>query len=205
MVKFEDSENYKPTQRFETLVDGIFAIAMTLLVLGLAVPNINSSLSNMVVQNAFSTLLPSFFVLVLSFFLLFVFWNAHHRLFNQMEIIDTNLLWINAVWLLFIILVPFSASALGHYGGYILPSVIFNLNMLGIGILNDQNKRYAIRKNFIQTVTSDIKIHLYVNNVFILLSLLAIILSFIITGWSTILYTLLLPMNFVFRRLNWGK
>jgi uncharacterized membrane protein len=159
----------------------------------------------MVVQNAFSTLLPSFFVLVLSFFLLFVFWNAHHRLFNQMEIIDTNLLWINAVWLLFIILVPFSASALGHYGGYILPSVIFNLNMLGIGILNDQNKRYAIRKNFIQTVTSDIKIHLYVNNVFILLSLLAIILSFIITGWSTILYTLLLPMNFVFRRLNWGK
>jgi uncharacterized membrane protein len=34
MVKFEDSENYKPTQRFETLVDGIFAIAMTLLVLG---------------------------------------------------------------------------------------------------------------------------------------------------------------------------
>ena len=205
MVKFEDSENYKPTQRFETLVDGIFAIAMTLLVLGLAVPNINGSLSNMVVQNAFSTLLPSFFVLVLSFFLLFVFWNAHHRLFNQMEIIDTNLLWINAVWLLFIILVPFSASALGHYGGYILPSVIFNLNMLGIGILNDQNKRYAIRKNFIQTVTSDIKIHLYVNNVFILLSLLAIILSFIITGWSTILYTLLLPMNFVFRRLNWGK
>ena len=205
MVKFEDSENYKPTQRFETLVDGIFAIAMTLLVLGLAVPNINGSLSNMVVQNAFSTLLPSFFVLVLSFFLLFVFWNAHHRLFNQMEIIDTNLLWINAVWLLFIILVPFSASALGHYGGYILPSVIFNLNMLGIGILNDQNKRYAIRKNFIKTVTSDIKIHLYVNNIFILLSLLAIILSFIITGWSTILYTLLLPMNFVFRRLNWGK
>jgi uncharacterized membrane protein len=204
MVKFEDSENYKPTQRFETLVDGIFAIAMTLLVLGLAVPNINGSLSNMVVQNAFSTLLPSFFVLVLSFFLLFVFWNAHHRLFNQMEIIDTNLLWINAVWLLFIILVPFSASALGHYGGYILPSVIFNLNMLGIGILNDQNKRYAIRKKFVQTVTSDLKIHLYVNNVFILLSLLAIILSFIITGWSTILYTLLLPMNFVFRRLNWG-
>jgi uncharacterized membrane protein len=204
MVKLEDSENYKPTQRFETLVDGIFAIAMTLLVLGLAVPNINGSLSNMVVQNAFSTLLPSFFVLVLSFFLLFVFWNAHHRLFNQMEIIDTNLLWINAVWLLFIILVPFSASALGHYGGYILPSVIFNLNMLGIGILNDQNKRYAIRKKFVQTVTSDLKIHLYVNNVFILLSLLAIILSFIITGWSTILYTLLLPMNFVFRRLNWG-
>jgi uncharacterized membrane protein len=205
MVKLEDSENYKPTKRFETLVDGIFAIAMTLLVLGLAVPNINGSLSNIVVQNAFSTLLPSFLVLVLSFFLLFVFWNAHHRLFNQMEIIDTNLLWINAVWLLFIILVPFSASALGHYGGYIIPSVIFNLNMLAIGILNDQNKRYAIRKNFIQNVTSDIKIHLYVNNVFILISLLAIILSFIITGWSTILYTLLLPMNFVFKRLNWGK
>jgi len=114
MVKSADSERYLPTKRLETLVDGIFAIAMTLLVLGLAVPHINGPLSNMVVQNSFYSLLPNLFSFVLSFILLALFWNIHHRIFTQIKFINSTLLWINVVWLLFIVLVPFSASAIGE-------------------------------------------------------------------------------------------
>lgn len=56
--------------RIETLVDGIFAIAMTLLVLDLAVPHINGPLSNLIIENSLETLLPSFISLVVSFILL---------------------------------------------------------------------------------------------------------------------------------------
>lgn len=49
MGEYEGFSPYMETKRLETLVDGIFAIAMTLLVLGLAVPQINGPLSNMVV------------------------------------------------------------------------------------------------------------------------------------------------------------
>ena len=157
MVKKEDTEYYMPTKRLETLVDGIFAIAMTLLVLGLAVPQLNGSLSNTIILNSYYNLIPNFFAMILSFFLLAVFWNGHHRIFNQIEMINNTLLWINVIWLLFIILVPFSASSLGQYGSYMLPNVIFNINMLGIGIFLYLNTYYAIRKNFIKKETIKFK------------------------------------------------
>lgn len=49
------------TNRIEALTDGIFAIAMTLMVLSLAVPDIDGQLSNLAVQNALYGLLPSFY------------------------------------------------------------------------------------------------------------------------------------------------
>lgn len=201
MVKPEDSEHYLPTRRLETLVDGIFAIAMTLLVLSLAVPHINEPLSNTVIQNSFYGLLPNIFSFVLSFILLALFWIGHHRIFNQIKMIDSTLLWINVVWLMFIVLVPFSSSALGQYGNYIIPSVIFNLNMLGIAIFLYLIRYYAIRKNFIQEVnTPQMKYGKRVNVGFIFISLLALVLSFTITSWSTTVYALLLPLNLVIRR-----
>lgn len=201
MVKPEDSEHYLPTRRLETLVDGIFAIAMTLLVLSLAVPHINEPLSNTVIQNSFYGLLPNIFSFVLSFILLALFWIGHHRIFNQIKMIDSTLLWINVVWLMFIVLVPFSSSALGQYGNYIIPSVIFNLNMLGIAIFLYLIRYYAIRKNFIQEVnTPQMKYGKRVSVGFIFISLLALVLSFTITSWSTTVYALLIPLNLVIRR-----
>lgn len=185
-----------PTKRFETLVDGIFAIAMTLLVLGLAVPQINGSLSNTVILSSYYNLIPNFFALVLSFFLLALFWNGHHRIFNEIKMINNTLLWINVIWLLFIILVPFSASSVGEYGNYILPNVIFNINMLGIGMFLYLNTYYAIRKNLIKETTK-FRHRKHVSIGFILISLLALLCSFTFTSWSTTLYILLLPLNLV--------
>ena len=201
MVEFEDSNDYLPTKRLETLVDGIFAIAMTLLVLGLAVPVIGGPLSNTIVENSYSGLLSNFFAFILSFLLLAVFWNGHHRIFNQIKMINSTLLWINVIWLMFIVLVPFSASSLGQYGSYILPNVIFNINMLGIGIFLYLNSYYAIRKNFIKEMKPETKIRLRHNLGFILISITALILSFIIAGWSTTLYALLIPLNLAARKI----
>lgn len=199
MVKKEDTEYYMPTKRLETLVDGIFAIAMTLLVLGLAVPQLNGSLSNTIILNSYYNLIPNFFAMILSFFLLAVFWNGHHRIFNQIEMINNTLLWINVIWLLFIILVPFSASSLGQYGSYMLPNVIFNINMLGIGIFLYLNTYYAIRKNFIKKETVKFKQRKRVNIGFIFISLLALFFSFTLPSWSSILYLLIIPLNLATR------
>ncbi len=66
------------------MVDGIFAISMTLLVKVWLYPNIGP-LSNTVVQNSYYSLLPNLFALVLSFLLLAILWNSHHRIFNHIE------------------------------------------------------------------------------------------------------------------------
>jgi uncharacterized membrane protein len=203
MVESEDSEQYLPTKRLETLVDGIFAIAMTLLVLGLALPHINEPLSNTVVQNAFYSILPNLFSFVLSFILLAMFWNIHHRTFNKIKMINSTLMWINVIWLLFIVLVPFSASSLGQYGNYTIPNVIFNLNMLGIAIFLYLNRYYASRKNLMQEVnTTQIKYTKITSVGFISIALLALVLSYIIPSISTTVYALLIPLQVAVRRLN---
>ena len=205
MVKSEDSEQYLPTKRLETLVDGIFAIAMTLLVLGLAVPHINEPLSNTIVQNSFYSITPNLFSFVLSFILLAMFWNRHHRIFNRIKMINSTLMWINVIWLLFIVLVPFSASAIGQYGNYTFPNVIFNLNMLGIAVFLYLTRYYASRKNLMQEVnTTQIKYTKIVSVGFISIALLALLLSYILPNpsYSTTVYALLIPLQFAVRRLT---
>lgn len=199
MAKSDGSDEYMPSKRLETLVDGIFAIAMTLLVLGLAVPHINGQLSNTVIQDSFYGLLPSFYSFILSFFLLAMFWNGHHRIFNHIKRINSTLLWINVIWLLFIVMVPFSASSISQYGIYTFPNVIFNLNMVGIAFFLYLNLYYAHRKSFLHEEVNTIWIN-YTKRVtagFIFIALLALVLSYIIPSLSSIVYIFLIPIRIV--------
>ena len=203
MSEYEGPGLYMDTSRLETLVDGIFAIAMTLLVLGLAVPQINAPLSNMVVQTALYNLLPNFISLVISFILLAIFWKIHHRIFKQIKMMNGTLLWINVIWLLFIVLVPFSASLTGDYGQFPISNVIFNVNMLGIASLLYLNWHYATRSNFIHEKVNDAQITFTkrINLSFVILALLAIFLSFIIPQWSSIVYLVTIPLEIMLKGL----
>jgi uncharacterized membrane protein len=118
--------------------------------------------------------------------------------------IDSNLLWINIIWLLFIVMVPFSASSIGQYGDYTLPCAIFNLNMLLIGLFLYLNMNYAIKKNFMneEANTTLIKKSKRNNEVFIIIALIAIILSFQITSNSTLTYILLIPLQLAINRFT---
>jgi len=194
---------YMDTKRLETLVDGIFAIAMTLLVLGLAVPQINGPLSNEVVTNAIFNLIPNFISLVVSFLLLAIFWKIHHRIFKQINLMNGTLLWINVIWLLFIVLVPFSATLTGNYGQFTISNVIFNLNMLGIASLLYLNWHYADHKNFIEEKVDaeQIEFTKIVNFSFILIAVLALALSFVIPEYSQIVYIIMLPIEMIIKAI----
>jgi len=107
-------------RRIETLVDGVFAIAMTLLVLGIAVPSITNPTEASLYQ-ALLDLLPNFYSYFISFVLLAVFWRINHVQFNRIKRADDTLLWIIVIWLLFVALVPFSAFFVGEYGNFQIP------------------------------------------------------------------------------------
>jgi uncharacterized membrane protein len=203
MSDYEDYSPYMDTKRLETLVDGIFAIAMTLLVLGLAVPQLSGQLTNAALQNAIYNLLPNFISLVVSFVLLAIFWKIHHRIFKQIKYMNGTLLWINVIWLLFIVLVPFSASLTGDYGQFSISHVIFNLNMLGIATLLYLNWHYADRNNFIheKVDNKEIQFTKKVNTVFILVAISGLILSFIIPTWAELVYIILLPIDIIIKKI----
>jgi uncharacterized membrane protein len=202
-MESESSSIFMDTKRLETLVDGIFAIAMTLLVLALAVPDITGPLSNTAVQNSLYSLIPSFYTLVMSFILLALFWSNHHRAFHKINEMNTPLLWINVIWLLFIVLVPFSASLTGKYGEFSISHIIFNLNMLGIALFLGLNWYYASRKKFIdeKVPPRDITITIRTNVLFIVISLLALSLSFVLPRWSALVYLLIFPLEYMIGKM----
>jgi uncharacterized membrane protein len=201
MVNTEKSDFLMDTKRLETLVDGIFAIAMTLLVLTLTVPDITGPLSNSIIQERLYEIIPNFISVVVSFTLLAVFWNIHHRIFKQIKFVNAVLLWINIIWLFFIVMVPFSASLVGDYGGYPISHLIFNLNLLGIAFFLYLNWDFADRSEFIHKKidTAQITTIKRVNALFIGVSLLALALSYVIPHYAEFAYFLIIPLEWLIK------
>jgi len=97
-----------PVTRVETLTDGVFAIAMTVLVLGLELPSGAGSLGDRL-----WVLWPKLASYVLSFVMLGVLWIGHHYQLNHVRRTNRPLIWLNLLFLLAITFLPFGAAVLG--------------------------------------------------------------------------------------------
>lgn len=184
-----------PTNRIETLADGIFAIAMTLLVLGISVPNLPSSADPQVFSAYIFSLIPEIFVYILSFILLAVFWLNHH-IFFVIKKSDITLLWINIFFLMSIAIVPFTTSLIGKYGRFQLSVLMFDLNMLLIGVLFYSIFVYASRHDFIaESVKKNSKVIQRSNLILPILAVIAMVISFFNPIWSVFIF-FLLPITF---------
>ncbi len=128
--------------RIEALADGIFAVAMTLLVLDIKSPvNLGfESHANLIAYLA--TLEHSFAMYAISFMVLAIFWIAHHVLFHYVRHVDRRLLWMNMAFLLLVTFVPFSTDLLGDHGHLILPVFVYGVNLLALGALLALQLRY---------------------------------------------------------------
>jgi uncharacterized membrane protein len=116
--------------RLEALADGVFAIAMTLLVLELGVPLITGTSANAELTQRLLEMWPKFFAYVVSFLVLGVMWINHHLMFHHIKRADNRLVWINILMLMFVALVPFSTSLLGEYMQTQVAVVAYGANML---------------------------------------------------------------------------
>jgi uncharacterized membrane protein len=134
------------TQRIESLTDGIFSIAMTLLVLNLALPEIGADLTP--TTELYELLFGQtheFFNYALSFILLAIFWSVHHRQSHFIKRTDRTHLWINICSLMFVAMVPFSTSLIGDYPDETVAKLFFDLNLFILGSLNVLNWTYATK------------------------------------------------------------
>jgi uncharacterized membrane protein len=111
--------------RIVAFSDGVFAIAITLLVLGLTVPPHLSALRRALLNNQ-----DDFIAYAISFAVLGRYWLSHHRFFSALERFDGRLMVINLVYLACIALVPFSSQVLGDYSGHTEAVVLYAINMI---------------------------------------------------------------------------
>ncbi len=96
--------------RLLALADGVFAIAMTLLVLELGVEGIAKTANNAEVVHGLLEMWPKFLIYGLSFLILGIFRVIHQSIFDAIKRYDTTLIWLNILFLMFVALVPFSTA-----------------------------------------------------------------------------------------------
>jgi len=183
---------YLSTHRIESLSDCIFAFAMTLLVLTLILPDAVGQ-SNTGLPSLLSGQAHKFFNYFFSFLILAIFWITHHHQFHWIRRVDTRLLWINIITLMFVALMPFSTDIAGDFSGNVTAEVFFASNVMALGLLFLASWAYATHNH--RLVDSDmgqkmIALELKRNTVVPLISAIVIGLSFFISPWSLCLYAL---------------
>jgi uncharacterized membrane protein len=120
--------------RSEALSDGIYAVAMTLLVIELKLPDAPALHAAGDVFNGLVALLPKVWAWGLSFFVLSLFWIGHHRVFNHVRYVDATLLLWNLVQLACVSLMPFSSALIGEAGNSLAAQIVYSANMASLAI-----------------------------------------------------------------------
>lgn len=126
-------------ERLILFSDAVFAIAITLLALEIKVPPIERHVAtDAMLLQSLNEMIPKFVGFFISFFIIGLYWTIHHRMFGFVVNYTRRLLWLNLIFLLAVVLMPFSTA---FYSEYILrllkvPVIIYVVNIVFLGIMN---------------------------------------------------------------------
>src|SRR3990170_8417079 len=114
-INFGKMEKSGATVRVEIFSDGVFAIAITLLVLDLKIPSKIDHLTNIELWTEIKATWPSYLAFAFSFASIFIMWLNHYTIFRLVTTVDNRVMLANGILLFFVTLVPFPTSLLAQY------------------------------------------------------------------------------------------
>jgi len=120
--------------RLEALSDGIFAFAMTLLVLNFNVPKAIKGIGSKELSDIILSQADRFESYFLSFALLAIFWLVNQQIFHHIEKTDEKHLWMNILTLMFVVFIPFSTSLVSEYPDRTSGEFFFALNIFLVSL-----------------------------------------------------------------------
>ena len=159
-------------ERLAALSDGIFAVAMTLLVLDLRTPVADAGArfttpslwtsqglgKEVALLGALGDLVPHFLPYAMSFLTLGIFWVGQQTQLNHFATSNRHLTWIHLAFLLAVTLMPFSTGLLSEFITYRIALVVYWLNLLLLGVALFGSWRYAQRAGLMKDdVTAEIR------------------------------------------------
>lgn len=115
--------------------DAVFAIAITLLIIEIKIPHLLPEYTTAQVIHAYLELTPKFMGFFVSFFFIGLYWTVHHQMMSYLVNYNPVLVWLNLLYLLSIVLFPFSTALDSEYAGtnFISPFLIYTLNVMFSG------------------------------------------------------------------------
>ena len=128
------SHGIQQLERLKAFSDAVFAIAITLLVIEVHVPRLDT-LDDAAYLAALAHLMPSFMGFVLSFLTIGALWIAHHRLFGVLDGYEPRLMWPNMLLLMLIAFMPFATALMSSNPLARVPEVFYSATLLAAGLL----------------------------------------------------------------------
>ena len=130
-------------ERLILFSDAVFAIAITLLVIEIKIPEIHENVSDKALLQSLGHLIPKFIGFIVSFMMIGLYWTVHHRMFGYVTSYSGKLLVLNLVFLFFVVLMPFSTGFYSEYAvpdmlrhQLMVPMIFYILNFCGMGVFN---------------------------------------------------------------------
>jgi uncharacterized membrane protein len=126
-------------ERLAFFTDAVFAIAITLLILEIKVPEIHAEhSSDKLLWESLLSMIPKFIGFLVSFYVIGIYWLAHQSMTRYMIRTSRKLLWNNLLFLLPIVLMPFTTDFLGESENATLrlPIIVYSVNISLAGFLN---------------------------------------------------------------------
>jgi len=136
-------------ERLAALSDGIFAVAMTLLVLDLHVPASEVIHSQGQLWHSLSEAIPQVISYLLSFMTLGIFWNGQQAQLNSFTRSDRHLSWIHMLFLFAVSFMPFSTRLLAGFIAYRSVLLVYWGNILVLGAVLYGSWKYAQKANLL--------------------------------------------------------
>jgi uncharacterized membrane protein len=134
--------------------DGLFAIAMTLLVVGIAVPTLESP-SEGELWDALRDLDSAYVSFFISFVVIGRYWIAHHQFFRLLRELDYGLIWLNMVYLAFVAFLPFPTALLGTYFENPVSIVVYAVSIALVSGFEVLMLRHAHRHRLLEVQLPD--------------------------------------------------
>ena len=148
--------------RLEAFSDGVFSIAITILVLNLHVPDlIKGADTNTQLWHALADQWPKLVSYVISFGIVGLYWVGHHLMFHYIKHTDRMFLFLNNLYLMVIAFMPFPAALLGQYGSTRTAVIVYAGTLITAGLLYNNLWRYATKnRRLVDENSSERLIHL---------------------------------------------
>jgi uncharacterized membrane protein len=191
--------------RLEALSDGIFAVAMTLLVVTFDVIKLPAGLDGAKIERLLLDEWPDVMNYAEGFVIVAAFWTQHHHLFHRVVRYDWRLVWLNFIGLMLVVLIPMTTSIVSDYGDVTVAAAVFEGNMLLTGLAFYACWVYASRRYCLIDRNVDRRVVRMGRRramVIPVVSAAAMALSAITPRWSTVLFFFVPPILMLIARTS---
>lgn len=189
------------------MVDGIFAIAMTILVPGITPPKPDISQAQAVLAGQIVDIIPEIFIFIVSFLILAGFWLSHHRQFHFVRVIDSRLIWINILLLISIVFIPFSTDVAGDYPEILVAVLLFHINVIIIGLIFSYHAYHILQSKNLCDPNFDRKfLHVQFHRSVLIpiIAFMAVIIAFVNSSLSLLVYLFIPVATFFLQRADYS-